>query len=371
MTGFFKRFEKLTANFDWSYFLTLLLICGAGLVVLSSAGYDPDTGESPAMRRQASSMLLGLGAFFLGSFFSTNFWRRVTWTIYAICLFFLLFIFAEGLVAKGARRWLDLGFFRMQPSEFMKIGIILALGKILTREGIQGGYGIKELALPAVVLLIPAGLTLIQPDLGTALCQCLVGGSMIFLAGVKRRTILTLGGVGIAALFPAWNFLKDYQKKRIINFISPESDPLASGYHAIQSKIAVGSGALTGKGYLKGTQTQLSFLPEQTTDFLFSVLAEEWGFLGSAVVLSLYLFLIYRMVRVASRAVDPYSAIVTFGVASLFFWQCVVNIGMVTGVLPVVGITLPLLSYGGSSVLTLMFGAGLVAGVHSRRYIFS
>jgi len=368
----FRRIERLGSNFQWGYLLLLLAICGCGLLVLSSAGYDPEAGESRAMQKQALSMALGIGAFFLACFGSSNFWRRSAWLIYGVCLALLIFILAEGVVAGGARRWLDLGFFRMQPSEFMKIGLILCLARVLSSDRApQDGHTLKTLFIPALTLIVPAALTLIQPDLGTALCQCLVGGSMIFLAGVKRRTIFTMATVAAVGAFPAWHSLKQYQRNRILNFISPELDPLASGYHAIQSKIAVGSGSWLGKGYLKGTQTQLRFLPEQTTDFLFSVLAEEWGFLGTMLVLVLYIVLIYRMLMVSSRAADRFSAMVTFGVAALFFWQVVVNVGMVTGTLPVVGITLPLLSYGGSSVLTLMFAAGLVAGVHSRRFLFS
>lgn len=367
-----RRFERIGSNFDWIYFGILVLICICGLVVLSSAGYDPDTNVSRPMQKQAMSMLLGLGAFLVGCFCSANFWKRSSWAIYGGCLALLMVIFLIGEVAGGAKRWLDLGFFRMQPSEFMKVGIILILANILSSEDTpQNGRTLKALLIPAVIILIPAGLTLIQPDLGTALCQCLVGGTMILIAGVRFKTLLGLFTSGVIAAIPAWSLLKDYQKKRILNFVTPELDPLASGYHAIQSKIAVGSGALFGKGYLKGTQTQLRFLPEQTTDFLFSVLAEEWGFVGSFLVVSLYIMLIYRILQVASRASDRFSALVCCGVGALFFWQCVVNIGMVTGALPVVGITLPLLSYGGSSVLTLLFSAGLVAGIHSRRFLFS
>lgn len=372
MKAALRRIERLGSNFDWVFLLILISICGCGLVVLSSAGYDPDVNTSRAMQKQAISMVLGFCAFFLGCFCSTNFWRRSAWFIYAGCLVLLVVIFMTGVVAGGARRWLDLGFFRAQPSEFMKIGVILALARVLSSESAPSdGYSLKTLILPAITLAIPAALTLIQPDLGTALCQCLVGGSLIFLAGVRMKTILFLGSSALIAAFPAWHMLKDYQRNRILNFITPELDPLASGYHAIQSKIAVGSGALTGKGYLHGTQTQLRFLPEQTTDFIFSVLAEEWGFIGSFFVVSLYIMLIYRILRISSRSADRFSALVTFGVAALFFWQAVVNIGMVTGTLPVVGITLPLLSYGGSSVMTLLFAAGLVAGVNSRRFLFS
>jgi rod shape determining protein RodA len=367
-----RRLERIGSNFDWTYFILLLAICGCGLVVLSSAGYDPDTGVSRPMQKQALSMVLGVIAFFVGCLCSATFWKRSSWAIYGGCLILLAVIFLIGEVAGGARRWLDLGFFRMQPSEFMKIGVILVLANVLSSETAPtNGYNLKTLIYPAIILLIPAALTLVQPDLGTALCQCLVGGSMIFVAGVRRKTILGLMTTGLIAAIPAWSFLKEYQKKRILNFVTPELDPLASGYHAIQSKIAVGSGSLFGKGYLKGTQTQLRFLPEQTTDFLFSVLAEEWGFVGTFLVVSLYIVLVYRILRIASRASDRFTALVCVGVGALFFWQCVVNIGMVTGTLPVVGITLPLLSYGGSSVLTLLFCAGLVAGVHSRRFLFS
>jgi len=367
-----RRFERIGSNFDWVYFGILVLICICGLVVLSSAGYNPDTGVSRPMQKQAASMVLGLVAFFVGCLCSANFWKRSSWGIYGTCLLLLILIFFIGEVAGGAKRWLDLGFFRMQPSEFMKVGIILVLAQILSSEEAPlTGRTLKTLLLPTIILLIPAAFTLVQPDLGTALCQCLVGGTMILIAGVRFKTLLGLFTTGIIALIPAWSLLKDYQQKRILNFLTPELDPLASGYHAIQSKIAVGSGAIFGKGYLKGTQSQLRFLPEQTTDFLFSVLAEEWGFVGSLLVVSLYIILIYRILQVASRASDRFSALVCLGVGSLFFWQCVVNIGMVTGALPVVGITLPLLSYGGSSVLTLLFCAGLVAGIHSRRFLFS
>jgi rod shape determining protein RodA len=367
-----RTLEKIGSNFDWIYFIILTLICLCGLLVLSSAGYNPDTGVSRPMQKQAMSMALGLFAFLFGCSCSSNFWRRSSWAIYGMCFLSLSVIFVIGESAKGASRWIDLGFFRMQPSEFMKIGIILALANILSSDRTPAnGHNLKTLLLPAVVLLLPAALTLVQPDLGTALCQSLVGGSMIYLAGVRRKTIFTLGATAIIGAIPAWGVLKEYQKKRILNFITPELDPLASGYHAIQSKIAVGSGAVFGKGYLKGTQTQLRFLPEQTTDFLFSVLAEEWGLVGSLFILTLYILLIYRIMRVASRAQDKFSTLMCFGVGALFFWQCVVNIGMVTGTLPVVGITLPLLSYGGSSVLTLLFCAGLVQGVNSRRYLFS
>jgi rod shape determining protein RodA len=252
------------------------------------------------------------------------------------------------------------------------MGVILALARLFSSEKVpQDGYGFQELLIPAAVLLLPMAITIVQPDLGTAICQGLIGGVMILLAGVKGRTLLRLGSLGVVLAIPGWSFLHDYQKKRILNFLSPEMDPLGSGYHAIQSMIAVGSGSEAGKGFLQGTQTQLRFLPEQTTDFLFSVLAEEWGFIGSALVIALYAFLVFRLIQIGSRAADRFSAFVCMGTAALVFWQVVINIGMVTGSLPVVGITLPLLSYGGSSVVTIMASLGLAAGTSARRFKFA
>jgi rod shape determining protein RodA len=210
-----------------------------------------------------------------------------------------------------------------------------------------------------------------EPDLGTALVHLAIAGSMLFLAGVQRGTIIRLALIGGLLAVPGWHMLKDYQKQRVINFITPEADPLGTGYHAIQSKIAVGSGAVTGKGFMKGTQTQLRFLPEQTTDFIFSVLAEEWGFMGSLVILTLYSILILRVLGVAARAPDQFSLYVCYGVAAMMFWHVFVNIGMVIGVVPVVGVTLKLLSYGGSSVIAAMAGIGLVAGFSIRKSVFT
>ena len=208
-------------------------------------------------------------------------------------------------------------------------------------------------------------------DLGTALCHILIAASMMFIAGIRLRTVLYMVLTALLLAYPAWMRLHDYQKKRIITFVAPESDPLGSGYHAIQSQIAVGSGALVGKGYLQGTQTQLSFLPEQTTDFIFSVLAEEWGFLGSITALALYSMVLFRILGVAARSKERFPAFVALGVGMMLFWHVFINIGMVIGVMPVVGITLPLLSYGGSSAVAFMSALGLVAGINMRRFVFS
>jgi rod shape determining protein RodA len=373
MMVFAKVNRRIISNVDYGLILLTLALCGIGLALLYSAGYQESTGMSHPMKRQAISMSIGAFAFVVSMFVHTSFWRRWSYLFYVVGCLLLLAIFFNGVVAGGARRWLEIGGFRMQPSEFSKLALILGLARFLSREKApKDGYSLWTLVLPSIILAIPVVLIIREPDLGTALCHLLIGGSMLLIAGVKKKTLLQLFAACIFLTIPAWNFvLKDYQKQRVLTFLSPETDPLGSGYHAIQSKIAVGSGALSGKGFLKGTQTQLSFLPEQTTDFIFSVLAEEWGFLGSAIVLLIYGLLITRLLNIAQRSVEPFAAYVSIGVASLLFWHVIVNIGMVVGVLPVVGLTLALLSFGGSSAITVLAALGIVSGFSMRRYTFN
>ena len=371
--------KRFLPGFDWILSFAMLGLCAIGLVIIYSAGYDPQSAQSPSMIKQAVSMGIGFAAFLACVTIRPSFWRSCAWGFYVVGCLLLLFVLLKGTVAGGARRWLVLGPLRMQPAEFTKIALILLYARLFSSErsptnadksGVQG-YTLKTLVFPAVLLAIPTILIMKEPDLGTALVHILIAGSMLFLAGIQRGTLLRLIIAGGLLAVPGWHMLKDYQKQRVLNFISPEADPLGTGYHAIQSKIAVGSGAVTGKGFMKGTQTQLRFLPEQTTDFIFSVLAEEWGFLGSLVILVLYSVLILRAFGVASRCADPFSMYVAYGVASMMFWHVFVNIGMVIGVVPVVGVTLKLLSYGGSSVIAAMAGIGLVAGFSIRRSVFS
>ena len=369
----FRKVDKrLVANFDWLLVLSMLVLLGIGLVVIYSAGYDPQLGSSRPMIKQAVSMGIGLVAFVCCVFINPSMWRRLAWPIYIICVALLILVLVKGIVAGGARRWLDLGGVRMQPAEFMKLGIIILYARLFSSEHApRDGYTISTLIFPAILVLIPTVLIMKEPDLGTALCHLLIGGSMLLVVGIQRKTLLRIGIAASLLAIPAWTMLKDYQRKRVLNFLSPEMDPLGSGYHAIQSKIAVGSGAVTGKGFLQGTQTQLRFLPEQTTDFIFSVLAEEWGFIGSIVVISFYMILIFRIVAVSARCQDVFSAYLCVGVAAMMFWHVVINIGMVIGVVPVVGVTLKLLSYGGSSIVAAMIGLGVVAGLSIRRFMFA
>ncbi|MFN8391642.1 MAG: rod shape-determining protein RodA [Bdellovibrionota bacterium] len=369
----FRRVDKRQiSSFDWLLLIAMLLLCGIGLVVIYSAGYDPQLETSKPMIKQAVSMGIGLVFFTVCIFINPTFWRRIAWPLYIAGCVLLLAVLLKGVVAGGARRWLEFGGFRMQPAEFMKIGLIMLFARLFSSESAPSeGYTIPTLIFPTVLLIIPTILIAKEPDLGTALCHLVIGGSMLLMAGIQRGTLMRIALAGALMSVPAWSMLKDYQRKRVLNFLSPEMDPLGSGYHAIQSKIAVGSGALTGKGFLKGTQTQLRFLPEQTTDFIFSVLAEEWGFLGSITVLALYTLLIFRILSICSKCQDSFSAYVSFGVASMMFWHVVINIGMVIGVVPVVGVTLKLLSYGGSSVIAAMAALGIVAGFSIRRFLFA
>lgn len=268
----------------------------------------------------------------------------------------------------GAQRWLAMGPLRLQPSEFVKIGIAVLTAHLLSREVEPVPLGLRHLWLPAIAAALPAGLILLQPDLGTALLVTAVAGSIVLFHGIRRNVLLGLAGAAVMAAPAAWMLLKEYQKQRILTFLDPERDPLGAGYHIIQSKIAVGSGQFLGKGFLMGTQARLQFLPERHTDFIFSVLAEEWGFLGAFGVLALYGLLVLWGLDIAAKARDTFGRLLAVGVTSILFLHVAINVGMVTGCLPVVGVPLPLFSYGGSSVLTTYLCAGILINVRMRRF---
>lgn len=364
--------KRLSSYFDWPLTLFMIMLCLVGLCVLYSAGYDVESQQSLQMKRQAASMGVGLFVYLVCSFMSISFWRRWAYLFYGVGCLLLMLVLSQGIVVGGAERWLDMGQVRIQPSEFMKLAMVLAFARLFSvEEAPRDGYNLPHLVMPLVLVLLPAALIRVQPDLGTAMMHVLIAGSMLLLVGIRKKTLLTFLILGILLVPPAWTLLHDYQRERILNFWSPERDPKDTGYHAIQSKIAVGSGALTGKGFLQGSQTQLRFLPEQTTDFIFSVLAEEWGFVGSVFTLTLYFLLLIHLLQIVSKCTEPFPAFVSFGVCAMLFWQVVINIGMVIGVFPVVGITLPLLSYGGSSIVTIMAGLGIVGGIYRKRYRFT
>lgn len=295
--------------------------------------------------------------------------HRLAWPIYVLVVLLLIAVEIHGDTVMGAQRWLVIGPLRLQPSETAKLAVVFMLARFYHEEGEKpGGYSLLELWRPALILGVPYVLILKQPDLGTASMLAFVAGSMVLASRVKWRAVATIGLTGVAAAILGWMFvLHDYQKKRVLTFLDPESDQLGSGYHANQSMIAVGSGQWAGKGWAHGTQTQLSFLPEQHTDFVFSVFAEEWGMRGGLVLLALFFGLTIAGLRVAATARDRHGSFLAIGATAMIFWHVFVNIGMVTGVLPVVGVTLPLMSYGGSSALTIMACVGLLVNVGARR----
>tara|TARA_Y100001935_G_scaffold255396_1_gene268179 strand:+ start:1698 stop:2831 length:1134 start_codon:yes stop_codon:yes gene_type:complete len=296
--------------------------------------------------------------------------KKAYW-IYGLNMVALVAVGFVGTVSYGARRWLDLGFFKYQPSESMKVFLILVMAKILAKMKPNSAMGIKELAWPALIVLIPWALTVKQPDLGTATLMLATSGSMILFVGIKRGILIFAALVGIIAAPLIWNFgLKEYQRNRVLTFLSPGRDPRGTGYNSIQSKIAVGSGRIVGKGFRKGTQSQLEFLPERHTDFIYSVLSEEHGFIGSFITLGLF-FVVYLMsIKIAIHARDRTGSLIVIGVGGYLFWHMFVNIGMVIGLLPIVGAPLPLISYGGSSLLTTMLALGLISSVSYRKYLF-
>jgi rod shape determining protein RodA len=366
--------RRLLSHFDVLLLATMVAIVSLGGVTVYSATFDP---AHPAAHSFAWKQAMWGTAGLLAALLMCSFdYRKIeAWAPigYAVGLLMLLSLPFIGTVVSGSRRWISLGPVSIQPSEMGKLALIVMLARHFHRHDPVEGLGPRDLLLPAAMTLPPVLLILKQPDLGTAGIFVLVAASMVVLAGLSRTTWLLL--IAAAALaIPAFplvkSHLKPYQLKRIETFLNPELDPLGSGYHVIQSKIAIGSGGLRGKGFLNGTQNQLDFLPEQHTDFIFSVYSEEWGFMGALLLITLYLLLVFRGLVVVGRAKDRFGALIAFGVLANVFWQAVINLGMTTGLLPVVGITLPFFSYGGSSLVTLMAGLGLVLNISMRRHLF-
>ncbi|NDC36549.1 MAG: rod shape-determining protein RodA [Proteobacteria bacterium] len=379
--GFIDR--AIIRHFDWGLFVAALAVPLFGLVVLYSAGFNPDVvpnssllaslSQSQPFLRQVIFLIVGLVVMAVAASISPQTFYRYAYVIYAIGILLLVAVALGGTVVNGSRRWIPLvAGFSLQPAELMKVGIILCMARYLSRNPPrERAYGLKQLAMPLGLILLPMAFIMKQPDLGSALAVGMIGGIMVLFMGVRLRLIVITLLIAAAVAPFAWHKLHGYQQRRILTLINPEADPRGSGYHITQSIIAVGSGEFVGKGFMQGTQTQLEFLPEHHTDFIFSVLAEEWGFIGAMVLLGLYLLLIQRLLRVSSKSKDLFTALVALGVAILFGVHVVINMGMVIGVLPVVGIPLPLFSYGGSAVLTLMFGLGTVMGISMRRLVFS
>ncbi len=357
---------------DFNLVFVIIALNIIGLINLYSATHDPETvGVHRLFAMQVFWIFFGWGLFLVMTLLDYKILIKLAYGLYVLNLLFLVFVEFFGNVALGAQRWIDFGFFKYQPSETMKLMLLILLAKILAERNTSVGLGIRKLMLPITLTAMPFILTVIQPDLGTSMMLAAVSVSMLLFVGIKKR-ILISAIIGFILILPlAYNFgLKEYQKNRVLTFIDPTRDPRGAGYNSIQSKIAVGSGKFLGKGFRKGTQSQLDFLPERHTDFIYSVLSEEHGFIGSFTVLTLFIILILIGIKIATQARDKFGALLVIGCLSLLFWHMFVNIGMVIGILPIVGIPLPILSYGGSGMITAFLCLGIISSVAMRRYIF-
>ncbi len=359
------REERNLFNIDPTLFVALLLLCGVGLTVL----YSATSGEMTAITRQAVRFALGFAALiFLAQIPAKELSRWSPW-LYLIGIGLLLVVMATGYVGKGAQRWIDLGVVRFQPSEMLKIFLPMMVAWYFSEKPMPPN--IMQIFVAFIMIAIPAGLVLRQPDLGTAILISFGGICVIFLAGITWKLLALFGGLALATMPVFWFYLHDYQQQRILTMLNPESDPLGTGYHIIQSKIAIGSGGAYGKGWLNGTQSQLDFIPERSTDFIFAVFSEEFGFLGVVLLLCAYVFIVIRGLMIAIRAKDTYSRLLAGSLSLSFFAYFLVNIGMASGILPVVGVPLPLISYGGTSAVTILAAFGILMSIHSHRKFLS
>ena len=356
---------------NWPLAILLASVAAIGFLMLYSvAGGSLATWAEPQMKRFA----LGFAGMIVVAMVPIWFWRNLSLLAYLASLALLVAVALVGVEGKGAQRWLDLGVMRIQPSELVKITLVMVLAAYYDWLPMSRISRPVWVLVPLAIILVPVAMVLRQPDLGTSILLVLGGGAMMFLAGVHWAyfaTVMALGAGAIAAVFTSrgteWQLLENYQYRRIDTFLDPDSDPLGAGYHITQSKIALGSGGWTGRGFMQGTQSRLNFLPEKHTDFIFVTLAEEFGFIGAVSLLGLYALVILFCVASALTNRDRFSSLLTLGVAVAFFLYFAVNMAMVMGLMPVVGVPLPLVSYGGSAMLVLMLGFGLVQSAHVHR----
>ncbi|WP_299845313.1 rod shape-determining protein RodA [uncultured Roseovarius sp.] len=353
---------------NWPLIILLIAVASAGFLMLFSvAGGSFTPWAAPQMKRFA----LGLVVMFFVAMVPIWFWRNMSVVAYIVAFLLLIAVELVGIEGKGAQRWINLGFMRLQPSELMKIALVMVLAAYYDWLPLKKTSRPFWVFIPVVLILIPVALVLKQPDLGTSILLITAGALIMFLAGVHWGyfAVVIAAVVGlVTAVFQSrgtpWQLLKDYQFRRIDTFLDPSSDPLGAGYHITQSKISLGSGGWTGRGFMQGTQSRLNFLPEKHTDFIFTTLAEEFGFVGAFSLLSLYALIIFFCVIAALSNRDRFSSLLTLGIASTFFLFFAVNMSMVMGLAPVVGVPLPLVSYGGSAMLILLLGFGLIQSAH-------
>jgi len=354
--------EQKKFSIDWALMTGLLTLSAISLFVLYSAG-DQNTD---LLFRQSIRITLAFVVMLVVARVTPEQLLRWTPYIYSIGILLLVIVLGAGVIGKGAQRWIDLGFVRFQPAEMMKLAVPMMVAWVMVKKPLPAS--LPTVILGFIVVAIPAFLVIKQPDLGTAILIAASGLVVIFFAGMSWRIIAVLAGLLAAAAPLGWYLIRDYQRQRILTLFDPWSDPLGAGYHTIQSAIAVGSGGMYGKGWLNGSQSQLDFIPERSTDFIFAVFSEEFGFIGSLMLLIAYLFVIGRSLYIAIEAKDSYTRLLCGSLAVTFAIYVFVNIGMVTGILPIVGVPLPLISYGGTSMVSLMAGFGILMSAYSNRW---
>ena len=369
-TGLLGLFRK----YDTSFFVIAMVICSVGVLNLYSGTYSDANAVSKLSGLYQRQILLFFIAFFIGfvvSFIRPKSLYRHSYGIYAFNILLLLLVLFIGDKGMGARRWLVLGPLRIQPSELMKISVILTLARWYSKRNPNLSIGFKELIVPFLIMALPAALTIIEPDLGTGLVILLICGSITFYRNLRWKTLIILCALGVVAGTTMYQFgLKKYQRDRIASFLDPSADVKGSGYNAHQSKIAIGSGQLFGKGFKKSSQASLHYLPENHTDFVFSIFNEEHGFFGSLVLITLYVILFFRFIWLSSAVTSIYESVIVMGIMSVFFWHTFINMAMTTGLLPIVGLPLPLMSYGGSNLLTFAICLGMATGISNSRILF-
>ncbi|MDE2196356.1 MAG: rod shape-determining protein RodA [Gammaproteobacteria bacterium] len=352
-------------NLDGPLLVAVLALAVTGLAIL----YGASNADAGAVYRQAIRLGFSFGVLLVVAQISPQFLRLWSPWLFAVGLVLLILTLHSGHIGRGAQRWLSLGVVRFQPSEIMKIAVPMMVAWYLHDKPLPPHW--KQLSLLAAIVVVPVLLIAVQPDLGTALLILSAGAFGVFLAGLRWRVIILLVVLLAVATPIVWHFMHDYQRERVLTLINPQRDPLGAGYHIIQSEIAIGSGGVFGKGWLHGTQSQLDFLPESSTDFIFAVLGEQFGFIGVLALLGLYGFIIGRSLYIAVHAQDTFSRLLAGALTMAFFSYVFINSGMVSGLLPVVGVPLPLVSYGGTSMMTLMAGFGILMSIHSHRKLVS
>ena len=348
---------------QWGLVLLIALISGIGFAMLYSAA---NGNLQPWASRQMTRFAIALVPMIAAGLIDVRYWFRSAYWIYGVSLMLVIAVDLRGIAGMGAQRWIDLGVIQLQPSEIMKIALVLALARYFHSLSAENVGRLSRLIAPALMVVVPAALVLKQPDLGTAMMLIAAGAALFFLGGV-RLWVLAAGTLAAAAAAPlAWSMLRDYQKTRLYTFLDPDRDPLGAGYHILQSKIALGSGGVFGKGFLAGTQSHLSFLPEKQTDFIFTMIAEEFGLVGGLLLLTLYVMVIFYAFAIALRSRSQFGRLLGLGIAVNFFLYAFINTAMVMGLIPVVGVPLPLISYGGTAMVTVMLGFGLLmnVGIH-------